>query len=347
MALQSLDITVMAPDLTPIGMLEAGVNESFIWTDRYATPGECKFKGPAGSKNLNLLQPGNILSISHSPRLMMIEDHLNQTHREQGATLTINAKGIENFLINRFVPNGYTAGKNTIPTLIYNLLSKVCVAGAGSSPNDIIPNLIVPESGSGVMAEVDFTAGSNLLSVFQELANSANMGLKVTYSEVTKKLFFEVYSGSELDITFSPAMGTLIDESYFLAITDHYNVAYVRSDTHNIFVGPGVNLTGFNRRVLYVDGSGINVTTANWQDKFTQKGLEELAKRKKKSIFDGTVDPDGVYQYGRDYNLGDIVTISDTWGHSSKARVAEFIWSHDSQGIQSYPSFTAVNPEES
>lgn len=346
MALPYFDVMVYNPELQLIGMIEGGRNESFIWTDRYASPGDVQFKGPAGRKNLNILQPGNYLSIPFSPTLMQIDSQLNQTVREQGATLSVTGKSFDSFFKYRYIPEGYTDTKRTVATLVYRLLSRVAVSGGGGVAADVIPNLIVPgvsDPSLGATAEVDFTAGSDIASTIRELCNAVGYGFKVTFNPTTGTLYAQVYSGIESGLVFSPATNTLSNPSYLSNKDDYYNVAFVKGKNHTLTVGPGASLTGLLRRVLYVDASSVETTSANYVDKLTFKGLEALSQHKHKFVFDGAVDPDGIYKYGTDYNLGDIVTISDSWGNDSKARVSEFIWSYDQNGVQAHPSFTAYD----
>lgn len=341
MTSQSFDVYVYNPQLDLIGMIEGGRNQSFIWTDRYASSGDFKFVGPAGRKNLDLLQPGNLISIDQSPTLMMIESHLNETAREQGAKLTIAGSSIDTFLKYRYIPSGHVLSKRTVKSHVYNTISRVCLLG---DPKDNFPNLTVPGSGDGIEADVEYTVGSTLYDTVWQLCNSVDYGFKLSFSNTTLNLHAQVYEGQTLDdVIFTPAMNTLANMSYLNSVQSYYNAAFVRGKNHTFTYGIGASYSGFERRMLYVNASDVETTEENYVEKLSQKAREALTDHKRTSVFDGDIDPDSVYQYGRDYNLGDIIKIQDNWGNDAQARVSEFIWSYDSSGVQSYPSFTAVN----
>ena len=56
---------------------------------------------------------------------------------------------------------------------------------------------------------------------------------------------------------------------------------------------------------------------------------------------------DGVmYNYGEDYSLGDLVNVSDRYGHSIVTRTAEVIESYDDAGYVLVPSFAVDEIED-
>lgn len=78
-----------------------------------------------------------------------------------------------------------------------------------------------------------------------------------------------------------------------------------------------------------------------------QEGKKTLKENKRNQDFDGEVDYNGIFKYGRDFKIGDIVQIFDQYGFTGKARVTEFIWSHNtSDGLKCYPRFEMVEEEE-
>jgi Siphovirus ReqiPepy6 Gp37-like protein len=59
---------------------------------------------------------------------------------------------------------------------------------------------------------------------------------------------------------------------------------------------------------------------------------------------DAEVAPTNLFQYGRDYNLGDKIQIQGVTGITEDARVTEYIRTQDSSGEKSYPTVDAVDP---
>lgn len=77
-----------------------------------------------------------------------------------------------------------------------------------------------------------------------------------------------------------------------------------------------------------------------------QRGSEDLVENKEVVSFEGEADTTTMFKYGKDFFSGDIVQVSDGYGHETKARVIEVITSENEDGSSStYPTFEMV-PEE-
>ena len=342
MYIEDLNLQVYNANLEWVGMVELGAGESFIWTERYFELGDFSLVGPVGKYNRDVLQPGNFVGHHYSNRLMVISEAVNQTINEQGAQLRVRGQSLEGFLNYRAVPPDYTPADNTIKTLTYGLLRRVLLPTSGANPLDALPGLSIPASGDGPIASVEFTEGSKLLDTIRDLIDQEDYGFRLVHNSNANTLSAEVYEGVERDIFLSPSTDSLSNESYLSSIQDYANVIHVSNDTHELFYGPGSTQGGFNRRLIHLKVN-IETTNANYQTRLRRKAREELKKHSRKFIFDGEIDVTGLYVFGRDFGLGDILTIGDNFGNSNRVRVTEFIRSFDAQGHQAYPSFELVD----
>ena len=73
------------------------------------------------------------------------------------------------------------------------------------------------------------------------------------------------------------------------------------------------------------------------------KGKEEIASYTSVTSFEGKIVPGINYTYKKDYNLGDIVSISNEYGISMKARITEIVESQDKNGYIMEPTFEDIN----
>jgi hypothetical protein len=73
-----------------------------------------------------------------------------------------------------------------------------------------------------------------------------------------------------------------------------------------------------------------------------RRGLEELAKCRRYSAFDGEINQNSDYKYGLNYNLGDMVEMRNVDGVTNKMQVTEQIFVSDKEGDRSYPTL-AIN----
>lgn len=141
--------------------------------------------------------------------------------------------------------------------------------------------------------------------------------------------------------------GHINSPSYLFSIKDWKNVAMVSSSIGNTEVWPetgttppGTPPTGLDRRVLYVDGGTQGDTLlADFTASVIQKGMVELAKHIRRILFDGAIAPDSPYIYGRDYALGDQVSLIAKYGFEAEMLVAEYVRTEDSaEGDRGYPT---------
>ena len=73
-----------------------------------------------------------------------------------------------------------------------------------------------------------------------------------------------------------------------------------------------------------------------------ERGYEKLSETAMTQAFDGEVSMNVNYQYRKDYQLGDIVTIeNERWGISINSRIIEVMESEDENGYIVTPTFGA------
>lgn len=185
------------------------------------------------------------------------------------------------------------------------------------------------------------------------------VGFRLIRNGEKSELYFEVYEGFDRSIgqddlpavVFSIDMDNLSDSSEFHSLSGSKNVAYVFAPNgYAVVYAPGVDPTvaGFERRVLYVDASDVELAAGTpLTDLLNQRGQAALGQNKQLAAFDGEISKFGPYRYGVDYFLGDVITLKNSDGVSSKMRVTEQILIHDTQGERSYPTLVqdvAVDP---
>lgn len=72
----------------------------------------------------------------------------------------------------------------------------------------------------------------------------------------------------------------------------------------------------------------------------TQRGIEELAKNRSISAFDGEITQLSPYKYNRDYSMGDLVEMRNSTGLTNQMLVTEQIFAADETGERAYPTLT-------
>lgn len=75
------------------------------------------------------------------------------------------------------------------------------------------------------------------------------------------------------------------------------------------------------------------------------RGENKLAEYGVTTSFEGDVEPNATFVFGRDYFLGDIVTVQNAYGISAQARIVEVVEVYDDSGFSVEPKFEYIQTE--
>lgn len=191
---------------------------------------------------------------------------------------------------------------------------------------------------------------------------------EIEYSYLSEyTLFFEIYTGldrtyDQLErpyVVFSPNYDNIINTDYYDSIENYKNVSLVLGEGEGdkrvrYIVGgrddDGNYINAFERRELYTDARdlqkdeypGKTGKVDNYTLALKQRGLEDLYENVRQVTYDGTVEAERMFTYGKDFTLGDVIQIENEYGINGTARVIEYIISESDTGKEYYPTFDAV-----
>jgi hypothetical protein len=312
-----------------------------------------------------LLKPGTLLAITESYRVMKVETFEDTTDAEGRQILSLKGRSLEAILDNRVAisaltdlttdPKWVLAG--TATNIARQIFHDICIVGT-ISPTDVIPYVI-----EGSIFPVDTIAEPTEIigleydpqSVYSVLSSTANLydfGFRLVRNFDLSQLYFDVYMGSDRTtqqsilpaVVFAPNLDNLRNTTELTTSANYKNVAYVISPVGHAIVVPDLidpDIEGFDRHVLLVKADDITDTDPPTATALMiQRGNEELARNRQFSAFDGEISQDSGYQYGRDYNLGDLVELRNVDGATSNMQVTEQIFVSDRDGERSYPTLS-------
>lgn len=166
----------------------------------------------------------------------------------------------------------------------------------------------------------------------------------------------EFYKGGDLSnsVEFTTDAENVISESYEQSDFDERNVALVAGEGEGterelVTLGSG---SGLNRKELYVDARDLQsenddvvMTTAEYRQALTERGQSKLAEHQPILILDGDINVHNqLYEYGVDYDLGDVVRRSSpTFKLVYNARITEIQEIYEN-GLQIVPTFGKRSP---
>lgn len=176
------------------------------------------------------------------------------------------------------------------------------------------------------------------------------------------KLTFEIYSGCDrtwyqnetTPIVFSSSWGSLSNTESIESVAKLFNMAQVASQKTSTQVVRRLNNnennivpSGFDLHITYVEAS--EETLEEIRDPSLQiahlytLGESELERYSMVTSFTGEVPPITGYIYGKDYNLGDVINITDGQGYGTTMRITQNVYSEDREGVKNTPGFEQVS----
>jgi hypothetical protein len=370
-----MDVLVMDTSFQGVGILD--VYESLIWTDRFDECGDFEIYTPVNTAMLSLLQKGYYLWSSRSEHLMIIEGIQTDTDVEDGDKLIVTGRSLESILDRRvvWVQTTFSTEEPTekddhyfTDTNLQNAV-KVLITDAFISPSDPsrkIDNFVFEDSDDEIFVgknalrlEAQYN-GDNLYDAITSICQENNIGFQITLND-NNQFVFKLCSGKNRSynqnehnfVIFSPHFDNLANSSYLDSNKTLKNVARVEgekrgNDTITYWKTVG-DTTGLDRREVYVDGTSISHTHGQhtlsdeaYYLLLSEKGEEELANNKKTETLDCEIEDNGMFTFGTDFFLGDVVQVLTEHGIEGKCRVTEMIQSIGDSEFKFYPTFEVI-----
>ncbi len=368
-----MDIMVYDENFEPIAVFDTYT--SFIWTDRYSEPGDFEIYTDLNPDFLNIFKRNYYIEIPDSEHTMIVENITTETNFSDGNHLKISGRSLESILDRRIVWGTIDINGN-LQDGIRQILTEAFFAPTIKERR--LPNFIFEDSSdkkvTNLTMENQYT-GNNILDIVKELCESNDIGFKILRND-SNQFIFSLFAGTDRSyeqevndyVVFKPSYDNVISSTYEETGTTLKNVILVvgedrqfdvdaEEETLTIDEGEKTRIlriagdaSGLTRREYYCNASDIqmedDMSLAEFQAKLDQRGAEELLKNSIKKQFDGQYETTKMFIYKRDFFMGDIVQVSDGFGNEAPSRIIEFIWSHNSSGIESYPTFKAYDSSE-
>lgn len=344
--------------------------ESLIWTQRYNECGDFEIYTVANVGIIRKLKQKRYLyNPDDDDHIMIIENVEISTDSTEGNHIKVTGRSAESVLDRRIIweqttLDGYLQGQ------IKKLLEENVISP--SIPERKLQNFIFEETDDPFITSLKITkqfTGDNLYDSIVEICKTFEIGFKVRLTN-DDKLAFSLYSGADRSyeqfenphIVFSPNFENLVNTNFYQSNTELKTLALVAGEDkagerRRLVIGDE-NITGYDRRELYVDARDIQSETFDEEgnegqlseDEYfallKERGEEKMAEYKNVHTFEGEVMPTINYTFGMDYFLGDIVQIENEYEMQARARISEFIFSESTDGKHQYPTFEIIEEME-
>jgi hypothetical protein len=346
---------------------------SAIWTERYYGDSEVELVVPATLEMIQQLPIGTFLGLVGSKEIMMID-----TSDNEKGQLKVTGQSLLPWMNNRFIrvdalhETRYWNIVGVPGWALWAILYYMCVSGTYplGVPNPaqfVIPGLgLKGYDTSGASTNFAVPYGP-VYDAMRDIATTYEIGMTITLESASStgySLQFLSYKGLDHTsgqnvnpiVRFSPQMDTLTDIKELQSIASYKTLVYSFcppnpdgiADTIPAGVASVVGPTGFDLRALMTFEEDITTdmvggNAATLQSLLNTRANMALQSNRFIKAVDGTIVPLHQFQYGVDYNIGDIIEVQGNSAVISSSRVTEYIRAQDSAGERAYPTVAMLS----
>lgn len=354
-----------------IGIVDTA--KSIIWHEVYYGVGDFEIYAPCTPENVACLVEGNYVTRYDAQNVGIIEN-VNPTYNEQDGRMIVAAGRFAKSVLDRRIiyrRSGRSVSSTVLSGNVEDAARSLvtqnainCTFDSGRNipelvlgPDAGIAQKIVDENGNAARKQVTH---DNLLSYTDSLLQEFGMGAYCGLDS-SLKLAYTVFAGVDRSINntagnnpviFSQDFDNLLTSDYFYDTSGLKNTALIGGSGdgtarfHTVIKNAAV--TGLARREMFVDASshsktytdedGVEQTIADdeYDVQLKTLGLQEIAKHEIVETFDAAIDlTNGSFVYGKDFFLGDVVTVQDVEvGLYINPRILEITEVYDDSGYQ-------------
>lgn len=338
-------VEIRGADTKVIGIVD--IAKSIIWHSVFFGVGDFEIYAQATPEMVEMLQKGRYVTRTDNREVGIIENINIVWDEEAGKMIAASGRFVKSILDRRLIYK--LSGNTNAATILYGNVEEAvrqvvydnAISCAFDSKRNIeelelgdlakIPLRIVDANGDAARKQVSY---GNLLTytdgVLEEYGIGAtcilrNGKFQYIMQQGIDRSTDNVYGNKP--IIFSQEFDNLISSEYSYDTTGEKNAALIGGE------GEGLNrfysmiekpYKGLRRRETWVDASSISKTYKDENDEdqtFTDeeykamldtKGKQDITPLVAVETFNGAIDiTNGSYIYGRDFSLGDIVTVQD------------------------------------
>lgn len=294
--------------------------------------GSFSLESVLNSETKQLLIPDNIIWLEGETAGII--EYVQMSASSSGYTLSIKGSLLVGILGRRILWGSYNLSGSP-PQIMYNVVSDCAITPTrGNNPQTRkIPNLSLdgepPVDSRSIRKQ---STGSGLLEFLKDVGQSNSVAYGVKFSPVGPQMLFWARLGIDRTIDqsivepvlYSTELDDVLSSEYSYDSSGFKNLALVAGEGEGAqrtteVVGDS-SLSGMNRRELYVDARDLQknsdpdapMTDSEYKETLQNRGSEKLADAQLVQSFSAvirTLDP--TYEYGRDFFLGDTITVTD------------------------------------
>lgn len=341
--------------------IEQGIIDDYvscIWRPAYYDIGDFELYINANSNMVELLKENRYIVRSQDisvvngqaiyKKVMIIKNITTTTDIEDGDYILCTGYELK-YLLHQRIVWSQTTLTGTAQNAIRTLVTQNAINPSDSKRK--IPNLAL-DTASALSDSINMqVTGDPLDEVIRDICIAFNYGWELYIKN--NQILVRVYKGQNKskdnipNVIFSDDYENLDSTTYELNTELYANTALVGGEGEGSarkFVTINTNNTGLDRFETFVDARDLSsnngeISTGAYTQLLNQRGKERLAEFSVVEGFSGEVVSDVGFKYGRDFDLGDLVTVITKYGINKDVMVLSAIESDDSSGTKLIPQF--------
>jgi len=343
--------------------------DSVAWTERYREPGDFEIVAKLSSGLRDFLPEGTLISHTKTLDVMMVENHQIKEDTDLDPTLTITGRSFQCIAEQRIVGqnwnwasppaslavSAYVLGANFTWIQAAELLNEHLETGTVIMSGDAVPLVSADHSVSGTGESEERTlARGTVLKHLLEILEIDDLGCRVlrrnNFSSLpgsNTETIFLIHDGDDKrkNIIFSTKNGDIDSADYLWSMKRMKTSALVTGKFVETMVHGAE--TGLSRRVMLVDGGDLDGhletiptggTLTAIRAQMTIRGNQALSAQKRLALSRIDVSSTPTYEFRRDYNMGDLVSVDSSYGPLTTTRVVEHVEIVDEIGESAHPT---------
>lgn len=317
-----MNVYILSPELEILALIDNYY--SLTWVERQGAAGEFELDLPIFYDSNPSVVLGNFVMIPESESVMIIEG-LRPTVSENTSSLLVTGPSSEAFLRRRFTRIRMYVDDD-VETILYSLMNEHIISPEDTKRKMDIVSDTLPIALTGYLYKNQLDPQS-LYDIFTTICKAT--GYDFRFKKVGNKLAFYLYRGVDRSasqsvvprIIFSENFDNVVSSSYYESDLGEVNLVNVITDD-SVYPLSEVWTIGtsepedVNRRETTIEISidreveeGVFLSDADVWAIIQTKAHEVIFENKPHGLFEGDFDVHGVFKYGVDYFLGDIVHV--------------------------------------
>lgn len=333
-------IRILSKELDLLGEVDNYL--SFLFIRKYYTYGEFQLVTNIKIQNADKLNVGNLVMVGNDKSKAGIIRHKEIQINEAGEEiLTIKGYTLSHFLSQRITIPPINQAQDTIEGNAEMVMKHYVKRNCLDIPGMEFPNFIISlnqNRGENIKWASRY---KNLVEELERISRITEIGFTIYPDFKTKTYIFDVYNGRNFSasqninppVIFSSKFDNVESQEYVDSLMDYGNYAIVAGQGEGVnreIITIGSDETGLDKHVIFVDARDLEDSID-----LSARGNMKLQEHKKITSFTAEVLTKGPFEYQKDWDLGDIVTVQNKdWNVEVDTRITEVTEIYEAGGFR-------------